>query len=411
MTSLHLAILSLTRRKVPTLIALSAIAISVACSGILLKLYHLSGARFSTIGAGGDAVVGAKAGGIEILLGSLNAEGDYPGFLPYKLYESLKTDQTVRFEDGQESKPSYLSSVIPILFFGKYQEYRVMGTDESFLNRPKTEDSLSLAAGKWVSSNLEVVIGSQIANQSGFKLGDEIPITPWIGKTPTNQPITFRIVGILKSTGSVWDRMLYSSVKQAQATLQLTNLNDHSIWGNNVLNYFLIYLKPNGLSTLESLINRRTVAQVISIPKELKRLEQLTGTGRSLGFLMTSFIMLLGALSVTAMLVTRFEAMSVQFAVLRAMGYAKKEVGSWLLWEGFILGAVACLIGGLADAAFFPFLRSMIGNALPSPEIVSISFLQSLPIWISAIGATMFSVFIPLFRLYQQDVHFSLKGV
>ena len=116
---------------------------------------------------------------------------------------------------------------------------------------------------------------------------------------------------------------------------------------------------------------------------------------------MSVLILLLGGLSVAAMMATRFDAMTVQLAVLRALGYERREIRSWLL-EGAFLGVGACLVGGLADAALFPLIRGMLGTALPPPSIVHSPIYQSFPVWITAIGATTAAVFIPLFRLYQQ---------
>src|SRR6478609_3378488 len=133
MSSFRLAWLSLVRRRVATLITIVAIAISVACAGILLRLYHLSASRFDSIGHGWEAVVGAKAGGIEILLNSLNGEGPYPDFLPYVLFESLRAAQTVHFEDGAAADPKYLRTISPFVYFAKLKEFRVAGTDETFV--------------------------------------------------------------------------------------------------------------------------------------------------------------------------------------------------------------------------------------------------------------------------------------
>src|SRR4051812_11418281 len=98
MTPLRLARLSLTRHLFATAITVAAIGLSVACGGILLRLYLLSESRFEALGRAGDAIVGAKAGGIEILLGSANGEGAYPDYLPYKLFETLRAQQNVQFE-------------------------------------------------------------------------------------------------------------------------------------------------------------------------------------------------------------------------------------------------------------------------------------------------------------------------
>lgn len=411
MTPFRLAVLSLFRRKVPSVITIVSIAISVACAGILLRLYHLSASRFDSIGRGWDAVVGAKAGGIEILLNSLNGEGPYPDYLPYVLYESLRAAKTVQFEDGHTSTPSYLTAISPFVYFAKLGPYRVAGTDEDFtrkLNAPLSP----FKEGGWPIRDDEVVAGSQVAAHENLHIGDQVQLQPWIGGDSGGPAISVKISGLLEKTGSAWDRMLFGTVEQAQKVIgdHQGQIGARSIWGNRVLNYFLINLQPGGFEKLEALVNKRTVGQVVRVDEEKQRLEELTGAGKSIGLFVSIFVILLSSLSVSSMLITRFEGMSVQLAVLRAIGHSRREVGMWLIWEGFLLGIAGCVLGALIDAAGFPVLRSLLGTALPPAEVISSSVFESWIIWLLTIAATIAAIFIPLIRLYRQDVHQALKS-
>ena len=369
---------------------------------------------FAKLGRGGDAIVAAKAGGIDILLGALNGEGIFPDFLPYRLFQSLEAEQTVQFEDGARAQPNYIRSIIPFVYFAKHGAFKLVGTNNRFMYRPNPEDSIHLQAGRWASGLNEVVLGSQVAEElwrkEKLRQGNQMVVVPWAGRTgASGGPLSVRIVGVFEPTDSTWDREIYASVPTAQAALAKLDLTKISIWGSQVLHYFLLYLEPNGFNALEALINRRTVGQVVLVREQKARLEELTGTGRTLGLFVTILTLILGALSVSSMLITRFDAMSLQLAVLRALGYRKRTIGSWLLWEGVLLGITACLIGAALDAAFFPIMRDLLGEALPSPDIVSSSLWQSFPIWITALTATVASIVVPLYRVYRQDVHFSLR--
>jgi putative ABC transport system permease protein len=412
MSPFRLAFLSLTRRKVSTLLALVAISLAVAFSGVLLRTYLSSSSRFSSLALGPEAVIGAKSGGIDILLGALNLEGSYPGYIPYKLYASLASGQTVQFEDGVVAEPSYIKSVVPFLYFGKLKNYRAIATDESFLRRPYAEDSLSLKEGRWVANEAnEVVLGFNVAQKEKIQLNDNLLIESWTSDLEKSTGgISLKVVGILEASKKSWDNGLYSSLKVGWSVLKNKDLSEQSIWKEQVLNYFLIYVDPKGFLPLENLINRRTVAQVISTQTEFKKLEDLTGTGQNLGLLVSILIVCLGALGVTAMMVTRFDAMSTQLAVLRAMGYEKSEIRRWLLWEGALLGIGACGAGGLLDLLTFPIVRNLLGSALPPSEFVSIPIWLSSPVWIAALMGTMAAIFIPLYRLYHQDVHSALRA-
>src|SRR5690606_16596367 len=118
---------------------------------------------------------------------------------------------------------------------------------------------------------------------------------------------------------------------------------DRSIWASDVLSYFLVYLRPSGFAPLEALVNRRTVGQIVNVDEQKERLREISGVGKSIGLFVTGFVILLGGLSVCSMLVTRFEGMSLQLAILRALGYTKREISRWLMWEGFSLGVMGVL--------------------------------------------------------------------
>jgi putative ABC transport system permease protein len=409
MSSLRLAWLHLVRTRTSTIVAVIAIALSVALAGMLLRIYLLSASRFSSLASGPDAIVGAKAGGIEILLGSLNLEGPIPGYLPQKLFDSLRAQTDVHFEDGANHKPSEIALIVPFLYFAKSDQYRIIGTDETFFKRPS--HPLTFKEGSFTGKDGEAVVGSIVAQERGLKIGDSIPANIWISDGGFGPALPLKVVGILNPTATAWDRGSFVSLLFAQAVLRTVSLSHQSIWGADVLSYFLVDLNPGGLKPLQDLIDKRTVGQIIDVTIQKSRLEELTGTGRNLGLLVTAFIVVLGGLSVATLMATRFESMSVQMAVLRALGYSRGALSSWLLWEGLLIGTGACAIGSLIDLVCFPILRSSLGAAVPPADVVSSTILSSSAVWLATIIGTTLAVCIPLLRVYRQDVHSALKGL
>ncbi|KYG67005.1 hypothetical protein AZI86_08270 [Bdellovibrio bacteriovorus] len=411
MSPLKLATLNLWRRKIPTFLAVGAIAVAVACSGILWRINILASSRFESLGKGPEAVIGAKSGGIDILLGSLNGEGSYPGFLPKKLFDSLRSAQTVQFEDGAQSQTKYIRAIVPFLYFAKFKEARVVATDESFFGQPLDNERMQFESGSWTGNPNEAVIGADIATHSGLNVGDSFTANAWFGEdifSPTQ--VSLKVAGILKSTSSTWDRLIYTDLASAQEILKRTDLRTKSIWGADVLNYFLVRLEPNGLQPLQALVNSRTVGQVIDVQTEKTRLEELVGSGKNLGLLLAILVLIQGGLCMASMLITRFEAMSMQLAVLRAIGYQKNQLGTWLVFEGLIIGLCAAVIGGILDYAFFPFICHLLGSSLPSLELGGVMIFASWPVWFMTLLSTTLAVIVPLYRVYHQDVHFSLRG-
>ena len=167
------------------------------------------------------------------------------------LYQSLKQRTDVKFADGEHLGSSYIKAVIPFVFFGKYKGYRVIGTDESFLERPDPQDTPILSQGKWASGTGEVVLGSEVARHEGLATGDTLVVTAWTGDSAQKEEtlsLTLKVSGIFARSGTAWDRALFSNLEEARKVLAASNLGPRTIWKGEVLNYFLLYLPAGKLS-------------------------------------------------------------------------------------------------------------------------------------------------------------------
>lgn len=407
MSAFRLALLSLLRRPLATFIGLVAICVAVASSGLLLRASLLNSSRFSTMVQGPNAVVGAKEGGIDILLGSLNAEGSYPGYLPWTLYESLQAMHTVVHGDGQATTPHYIRQIAPFLYFAKLDKYRVVGTGSELFAGPLQSSPRDFQMGDWEPGAL--VLGAAVAESLRLSVGAEVEIRSWgPGDIEGEQTQSLPVSGILSSSGTAWDYLLFTDIETAQNFLAQTSAAKASIWGAKVLNYFIMYIDRRGFSELKSLINERTVGQVILVNTEVERLRELTGTTVRFGWMVITMVILLGGLTITTLLMTRFEAMSVHIAVLRALGYSSGKIGAWLVLEGLLLALLACIFGAILDGALFPYIRSMAG--LTSDQGQNISIWKSFPVWLAAIGATVVAVLVPLLKILKQDVNQALRS-
>lgn len=397
MKPFKLARLSITRKTFSSIIIVLAIALSVASCGMLLRIYRLSESRLSTIGTGYDAIVGAKAGGIEIILNALNGEGKFPDFLPYKLFETLKSQQNVHFEDGTSSNSSSINYITPYVYFDKYKNFRIIGTDETLVANPK--GTLHIERGLWANHVGEIVLGNAVAQSEQLKIGDVI-----------NQ---MRVVGIIGATGTMWDNFLYTNLQQAQAFFDGRadrSLKEKLFWGSNSLHYFLVNINFSQKDSLENLINKRTVGQFVLVDDQKENLKNLIGFGKWIGLFLVGLVLFLSGLSVAGMLVTRFELVSVQFAVLRALGYSKKEIGLWFIYEGLLLGLSGTIIGAMIDFALFPVIRNFFVSNLPT-SLISSSIFESAPVWAMTMTAIFIAVLLPFIKLYKQDVHNSLRVI
>jgi hypothetical protein len=417
MKPIRLAWLNLIRHRFSTVTTIVAITLSVGVSGILFHLYRLSTSRFNSISLIGDAVVGAKANSLDILLSSLNFEGDFPGFVPHKLYESLRERQSVKFEDGAQTQGLSFSRVFPFTFVGRLDPVGPngrVGSARLVATEPQFIGAAPLAVGQWDDSAGSCIAGAAAARARGWKVGQTIELDTWLGPHIPSRRISLKLSGIMVALDSSWDDAVFTNPETQKQILSTAAADLPSIWNTDVVHYMVFQMAENQFPPLRDLVNSRTVSQAIDVSAELNRLRDLTGTGRELGLSIALLIIALGALCVVAMLVARFDALGVQIAVLRASGFSLSEIASWLLWEGFFLGLTSVVLGTVLQLAAIPVLEIVLAQWIPvqSGTGAHALFSESLAIVGStAFVATLFAAFIPFLRLSRQNIHDALRGI
>lgn len=401
MTAFQLALRNLTRKGGPTVILVISLALAVGGAALLYRIYTLQMQRFESLSAGPQAVVGAKASGIEILLGAMRLEDFRPAQVPYNLYMTLKKGLPIKFEDGSVvNSGQFVQRAIPLLFMSKLANSLVIATDETMMDYLKISPSPLTVR--------ELVVGADVASENNYKVGDKVPLKlrnyEWFEKD-------FKVGTVLPKQNSIWDHAIFMDLDEAHAWLTEANVG-HPVWGANVLHYFMIEMNMAGFPALRSLINERSVSQMISVEDEKVKLQNLIGVGGRVGLLIVGLILLLAGLAIGGMMNLRTESMRVSAAVLRAIGFSKSYVASWLLFETALIFGSALVLGLAIEWGLFWLLYPHLKSILPITTDGFISqVLLVMPVWVAALIFAIVGMLIPYLRLSSQNVHDELKGI
>jgi hypothetical protein len=399
MTALQLAWKNLTRKGGPTFILIVSLALALGGASLLYRVYVLQKDRYESLATGPQAVVGAKASGIEILLGSMRLEDFNPGYIPSNLYQTVKRGIPLKFEDGTVvDSGQFVQRAIPILFVSKIGDSPVIATDKTMLDFLKVSPS--------ALESQKVAVGSMLASENNLKAGDPIKLSlrsfTWFQKD-------FTIGAILPETNTVWDRAAFINLDEGQNWLLETKAG-HPVWGPNVLHYFMIEMNMIGFPAIRSLINERSVSQLISVSEEREKLQNLIGAGSRVGLLVVSLILLLAGLAIGGMMNLRTEALRVSAAVLRAIGFPKSFVAKWLLYETMMIFFISFFLGLVVEWGLWWLVYPHLKSTLPTNPVSHLPavFLVA-PVWGAALIFAILGMCIPYLRLASQDVHQELK--
>ena len=210
---IKLAIKSLLNRKASVILTIATITVSLFVMLGVDHIRHQAKESFASSVSGVDLIVGSRTGSINLLLYSVFRIGTPTNNLAWQSYHRISKEPSVRW-------------AVPISLGDSHKGYRVVGTTPTYFDVYKfgKKQPLHFTQGKAFDTVFEVVLGANIADQLGYRLGDKITLSHGIGNTSftKHDHLPFKVVGILKTTGTPVDQTLHVSL-QGLTAVHITN--------------------------------------------------------------------------------------------------------------------------------------------------------------------------------------------
>lgn len=204
----RLAFQSLMNRWVTACLTVLAIAFSVM---LLLGVEKVrTGARqsFADTISGTDLIVGARSGSLNLLLYSVFRIGNATNNVTWKSYQDIAKMPEVKW-------------IVPISLGDSHHGFRVLGTNGDYFTHYKFRrgQSMTFSAGGPFADLFDAVIGSDVVDALGYKVGDKIVVAHGVGSISfvEHEDKPFRVSGILAKTGTPIDRAVHVSLEAIEA--------------------------------------------------------------------------------------------------------------------------------------------------------------------------------------------------
>ena len=208
MLILRLAFASLRSRKLTTALTVASIALSVT---LLVGIETVrAGVRDSFAGTirGVDLIVGARGGTLQVLLSTVFGIGNPSGSVQLRTMERWQQHPAVKW-------------VVPYSLGDSHRGFRVVGTSTEFYERYRfrKDGRITFAAGRAAAADSDVVIGSEVAERLGYRVGSPVVVTHGLRDIGTSNHEThpFRVVGVLNRTFTPIDRSVYVTLEGIEA--------------------------------------------------------------------------------------------------------------------------------------------------------------------------------------------------
>lgn len=402
---LALAVRSAWNRRLTLGLTVIAIALSVALLLGVERLRDDARESFSQSVSGTDLVIGARTSPIQLMLYSVFRIGDATNNVRWQSYQAIAARPEV-------------SWTIPLSLGDSHLSYPVLGTDGAYFRhfRYGRAQPLEFAGGAPFREIFETVLGAEVAERLGYRVGDRIVLNHGMGDVSVagHSDKPFTVVGILKRTGTPVDRTVHVSLAAIEA-IHLDWQGGAPIPGVSISPQHVTKfdLTPKNITAiLVGLTNRPDVFRFQRYVNEfrdepllavlpgvaLDELWRIVGVVERTLLAISAMVVTVGLAGLVAVVLAGLNERRRELAILRSVGARPRDIFVLLSVEGLfvtlcgILGGIVILAA--ATAALSPWARTHYGLVI-EPRLVSLGELQ----WVLAVLATgLLAALIPAYR-------------
>jgi len=348
---LLLALKSAWARRLTLGIALIAIALAAALLLAVERVRHDARQSFTQSISGVDLVVGARTGGVQLMLYAVFHSGSATNNIRWDSFEAIATHPAVDW-------------AVPLSMGDSHRGHPVVGTQTNFFEhfRYANGQSLRFATGKPFTGVFDAVLGSDVAKELGYRVDDRITLTHGMAELgPEHDDKPFTVVGVLAPTGTPVDRAVHVSL-EAITAIHLDWAGGAPLPGLNIAAEHVskFDLQPKEITAM--LVGLKNRADVFRLQRHINgyrgepllavmpgvALDELWQTlamvERTL-FALSALVVLVGLAGLTATLLAGLNERRRELAILRALGASPQAIFLMLTIEGLLVTALGILAG------------------------------------------------------------------
>ncbi len=405
-----LAAKSAWNRKTSLSLAMISIAISIFLLMGVDKIRKEAKNTFLNTISQTDLIVGARSGPINLLLYSVFRIGNATNNVSYASYQDIIKMKSVKWS-------------VPISLGDSHRGFRVMGTTQDFFRHYQYADSqqLKFLSGSAFNHIYDAVIGYDVAHQLKYSLGKQIILSHGIVSTKFSEhdDKPFRIVGILKKTGTPVDRTIHVSLSGIEAihigwqsgsrsslSISAEQTQESSLKPKSITAFMLGLERKIDTFRLQRKINQFNKEPLLAIVpgSTLANLWQMVGSFEKILMTISTLVLLSGLMGLLTTLLSTLNERRREMAVLRAVGAHPYHIMILFSLEALFVVSSGCFFGVLSlyliQILIQPLITELYGLHL------AINFLDSeqFVILIIAVFLSLLLSLIPGYIAYKQSL-------
>jgi putative ABC transport system permease protein len=354
MILLKLAFKSLKNRQTSTILTILSISLSVTLLLAVERTKRAAEEGFTQSVSQVDLLVGSRTGPLNLILYTVFNMGSASNNISWESYQEIKNFPEVEW-------------TIPYSLGDGHKGFRVVATDENFYKhyRFRGNQKVEFLEGVPALDIWDVVLGSQVYEKLKYKVGDKVVIAHGVTRgegIQMHEDKPFRVVGILKPTGTALDQSLYISLYGMEAihidwqtgaaprkekAISQNQISKDNIKIGAITSFFLRTKNRIETLRLQRKINTYEAEPLLAIIPGATLSDLWRGLSQ-IDLVLKIISMMVLFVGLAAMISTILAGLNErrrEMAILRSLGAGPKRLTTLLVFESCLLTGMAIVIG------------------------------------------------------------------
>jgi len=364
---------NIIHKPLNSLLCIILIVFGVGIISLLLSIQQQLEQKFDRDLKNTDLVIGAKGSPLQLVLSAV--------------YHLDAPTGNIKLEEAEKiMKNPMIAKAIPLAYGDSYHGHRILGTTADYINNYDGQ----LKEGRIFSNEMETTIGAQLAEKTGFKIGDTFLGTHGeIKEGHVHEGQNYTVVGILDKTNTVLDHLVLTNIEsvwqlhtphETHQTIENNHNHEHEHKHNEEISHnhdkeedqkhhqknvndksitaVLLKCKSKmSVLTLPRFVNEQTNMQAVIPTMEINRLFYMLGIGATTLKFIAGAIILMAGLSMFFVLYNRLQERMYELALLRSVGHSPLNLFSLVLIEGVLLSILGYFFGWILSRIGLYFIN------------------------------------------------------
>ncbi len=356
---LRLALASAWNRRLSLGLTLLAVMLAATLLLSVERIREAARDSFAQSVSGSDLIVGARTSPVQLVLYSVFRLGEATNNLDWASYQKIAADPAIAWS-------------VPLSLGDSHRGYPVLGTTADYFTHFHYGDRqpLRLADGVVFAGIFEAVLGAEVAQRLGYRVGDRITLSHGDGGLPgmEHDDKPFTVVGILAPTGTPVDRTVHVGLAAIEA-IHLDWIGGAPVPGFNIgadvvqkfdltpksITAFLVGLHQRAeVFRIQRRINQFADEPLLAVMPgvALDQLWQTVGVVERALQAVSWLVLAVGLAGLMATMLAGLDQRRREMAILRSIGAGRRHIFGLLLLESGLVSLLGCLLGLAAVSLF-----------------------------------------------------------